>query len=396
MNIFEGLLPQEAITEGESFRGGFGKSFYTTETNFHGYISSFQEKLVEEGISFSDDDFESIQMSAALIDALARTRITKTSGLNVLEHNQHAFNIFYRTSGSEEWKLQFANSVYLANFGANLSEKLETPASKLMSEVYTPETIEGFTNESGYTSKFIEMDKLPVNDDGDKPAFFWYKKQFNHPHGGQIEVRIGMNGTGLSEEQRMMLTNIYNFTDTVRSEYIDLVHYAQPSSDALIVRLKGQISSIFEHNSAKDNTLAIELSWLLMFLEMANDIIKNSPFPLTIVDKQGSIKRVSPAYAAMVGYTVDEIIKPGFFNKIYPGIEGDLVRESIEFYTKNGYYPEDASFIVNRGKEFYGLEKQNNLPSLGSLELIPSPYTFDGGTIRLNTARPHESIAHLL
>lgn len=335
-------------------------------------------------------------MSAALIDALARTRITKTSGLNVLEHNQHAFNIFYRTSGSEEWKLQFANSVYLANFGANLSEKLETPASKLMSEVYTPETIEGFTNESGYTSKFIEMDKLPVNDDGDKPAFFWYKKQFNHPHGGQIEVRIGMNGTGLSEEQRMMLTNIYNFTDTVRSEYIDLVHYAQPSSDALIVRLKGQISSIFEHNSAKDNTLAIELSWLLMFLEMANDIIKNSPFPLTIVDKQGSIKRVSPAYAAMVGYTVDEIIKPGFFNKIYPGIEGDLVRESIEFYTKNGYYPEDASFIVNRGKEFYGLEKQNNLPSLGSLELIPSPYTFDGGTIRLNTARPHESIAHLL
>jgi len=396
MNISEGLLPQEAITNGEIFRGRLGKNLYTTETNFHDYISSFQVKLVEEGIDFSDDDFHSVQMSAALIDALARTRINSTSDLKVLEHGQHAFNIFYKAPDSKEWKLQFANSVYLENFGANLSDKIGTPATELMKEPYTTETIEKFTNEPGYTSKFIKMDRLPANDEGDKPAYFWYKKSFNHPNGGQIEVRIGMDGTGLSEEQRTTLTNIYKFTDKVRSEYIDIVHYAQPSSDSLIVRLKGQISSILEHNSGTENTLATELSWLLMFLEMANDIIKNSPFPLTIVDKEGTIKRISPAYAAMVGYTVDEIIKPNFFNKIYPGIEGDLVRKSIEFYAKNGHYPEDASFIVSRGKEFYGLEKQNNLPSLGSLELNPSPYTFAEGTIRLNTVRPHESITHLL
>ena len=61
MNISEGLLPQEAITNGEIFRGRLGKNLYTTETNFHDYISSFQVKLVEEGIDFSDDDFHSVQ-----------------------------------------------------------------------------------------------------------------------------------------------------------------------------------------------------------------------------------------------------------------------------------------------------------------------------------------------
>jgi len=37
-----------------------------------------------------------------------------------------------------------------------------------------------------------------------------------------------------------------------------------------------------------------------MLLEIANDIVKNSPFPLTIVDKEGRVKQVGPAYVAAV------------------------------------------------------------------------------------------------
>lgn len=221
-----------------------------------------------------------------------------------------------------------------------------------MQEIYSTETINAFTKESGYTSKFIEMDKLLPDDNGDKPAYYWYKKQFHHPNGGKIEIRVGMDGTGLSDEQKEILTKMYDFIDMVRAEYPELVYHSEYPSQNLILRLRNQISAILKNNLPTEEHVANELSWILLFLEIAQDITKNSPLPFTIIDDKDVIKTISPAYAAMVGYTINDILKPGFLGKIYPGIEGDVLNESMKFYKEHGYFLEGVSLTVIRGEDF--------------------------------------------
>lgn len=266
-----------------------------------------------------------------------------------------------------------------------------------MQDLYTPETIESFTtaakaSQGGYTAQFIEMDKVTSNEHDEKPAFFWYRKEFNHPDGGKIQVRIGMNGTGLSQDQKDELSDAYKLADILRRENLDEVYYSKYPHALLIDRIKEQLSFILESNTDEEKKFIVPLGWMQMVLEIADDIVKNSPFPLTIVDGAGVIEQISPAYSAMIGYTVKDILNPGFFDKIYPGVEGKMVRESIAFYVKNGYYPESASFLVSRGNTFSHIAEHNGFRPLKTLELIPFPYPFASGTVRLNTARPLESI----
>lgn len=269
------------------------------------------------------------------------------------------FNVFYKASDSDTWKLQFANSSYLEKVGANLSDMVQTSESDLMQTLYTKETIEKFSAaknpQGGYRAQYVEMDKITVNENENKPAFFWYRKEFDHPDGGKLQVRIGMNGTELLPEHRLDLTDAYTLADILRTEDMNLVHYSSPSYQLLIIRIKNQLSSILEHD-AEQNSLVLPLGWIKMILEIADDIVKNGPFPLTIINEKGVIEHISPAYAAMIGYTVSDILDSGFFDRIYPGVEGAIVKQSIAFYQKNGHYPEDISFLVSRGKKFRELE----------------------------------------
>ncbi len=226
-----------------------------------------------------------------------------------------------------------------------------------MQKPYKAETIEQFSalarnSQGGYTAEFIEMDNVPVDSTGAAPAFFWYRKEFNHPDGGKIQVRIGMNGTGLLEKQRIELIELYKLANVLREEYMEYVHYSRPSYEALAIEIKDRLLSILDSGVEPKNDATIALGWMQMVLEIADDIIKNSPLPLTIVNEGGAIEHVSSAYATMVGYTVKDILKPGFFDRIYPGIEGAMVRQSIKYYKKNGHYSEGASFVVSRGKTF--------------------------------------------
>ncbi len=236
------------------------------------------------------------------------------------------------------------------------------------------------------------MDNIPVDSTDAIPAFFWYRKEFNHPDGGKIQVRIGMNGTGLLEKQKIELTELYKLANVLREEHMEHVHYSRPSYEALVTEIKDRLSCILGVDTESKKETTMTLGWMQMVLEIADDIIKNSPLPLTIVDRDGVIEHVSPAYAAIVGYTVNDILKPGFFDRIYPGIEGSMVKQSIQFYKENGHYPKGASFVVSRGKTFRPLEERKGIHTAKSIELIPSPYLFDEGTVRLNTARPLEPI----
>lgn len=408
MAISQKFLPSEVIVGGKSFYNHNGKELEATETRLNEYMQWFQLKLQQQGISFTSEELRSIQTASTLIDALAKTRFKRVyadnPSISVLESGHHVFNVFYKAVDSDIWTLQFANSSYMEKIGANLPDKLWMSMTNLMEEIYKPETIEGFTaaarNPKGwYTAQFIEMDKVVVHDEEDIPAFFWYRKEFNHPDGGKIQIRIGMNGTGLSLEQRTELADAYKLADILRTQDIDLVHYSNPSYESLINRIKNELEVVLGDERGNKKQLILPLDWMRMILQIADDIVKNSPFPFTIVDENNIIEQVSPAYAAMVGYRVRDILEPGFFDKIYPGIEGNLVKQSIAKYVEQGYYPEDASFIVSRGSAFRSLEEQHHLHSLKSLELIPSPFPvkkmIDGmvvneGTVRLNTARPLE------
>lgn len=82
-----GLLPMEAIVGEQLFLDHSGKELKATQTDFIGYVEKIQEELITQGESFSDDDFLSIQMAAALIDALAKTQLymPEDANLPVLE-----------------------------------------------------------------------------------------------------------------------------------------------------------------------------------------------------------------------------------------------------------------------------------------------------------------------
>lgn len=74
------------------------------------------------------------------------------------------------------------------------------------------------------------MDKIP----GGK-SFVWYKKEFDYLDGGKIQVRVGMNTTGLSDEQKKILVHFYKLTDTLRSrEYLGIAYHSDYSSNELI------------------------------------------------------------------------------------------------------------------------------------------------------------------
>lgn len=151
-----------------------------------------------------------------------------------------------------------------------------------------------------------------------KPAFFWYRKEFDHPDGGKIQVRIGMNGTELSPEQKIGLSDSYKLADILRTDDIEQVSYSTIPHALLIERINSEIKNILTKNIHNTAILLPLLKWSRMILDIKDDIVKNSPFPLTIVDNHGKIQDVSTAYSVITGYRVGEILKPGFFNKIYP------------------------------------------------------------------------------
>jgi len=74
------------------------------------------------------------------------------------------------------------------------------------------------------------MDKIPGGE-----SFVWYKKEFDYLDGGKIQVRVGMNTTGLSNEQKKILVHFYKLTDILRSkDYLGITYYSDYSSDKLI------------------------------------------------------------------------------------------------------------------------------------------------------------------
>lgn len=348
MNLSQKFLPQEALVNEQSFYSRNNTEIDAIETDLYTYMQSLQAYLVGSGFLLSDQEFRSIQTATALIDALTKVRPEQFER-ELAESHHHAFNVFYKPKDSNDWKLQFANATYLNNIGAGLSQKIQSSEFDLMQHLYLPETIERFNiaannPQGGYTAQYVEMDKVTVDEDNkeDKPAFFWYRKEFNHPDGGKIQIRIGMNGTGFVPEQKREIMGLYTVADALRTKWLNYAHYSNPSYEAFIARIKADVMSIIKGDAEKDDTLLMSLAWLQMILEIADDIVKNSPFPLVIVDGKGAIEHISPAYATMVGYTVNDILNEGFFDKIYPpkSIERTVVNDNLAIYAKEGRYNE--------------------------------------------------------
>lgn len=201
-----------------------------------------------------------------------------------------------------------------------------------------------------------------------------------------------MNATGLSQEQKTELSDAYRLADILRQERLAEVYYSKFPHMFLIDRIRERLSSLLQDEKEEEQRFVVPLGWIRMILEIAEDIVKNSPFPLTVVDNTGVIEQISPTYSAMVGYRVKDILNPGFFDRIYPGTERKLVDKSIDIYLKNGSYPDDVSFAVSRGNAFTHMAEQHKLRFPKSLELIPFPYPFATGTVRLNSGRPFEAI----
>jgi hypothetical protein len=387
MSINQYFVPEEATkTTGHIYSNRSGSPIDVIETSLYEYMQKAQAYLVSQGFVFTDDEFRSIQTSSVLFDALTKTQYEWDSNFFPKIAAWHAvFNVFYKEPGSDTFTLQFANTAYLDKVGKDLSEIVNVSENDLMSLIYRPQTIASFQQaaKKWYTAQFIEMDNIHLTKDEDVPAFFWFRKEYQCPHNRwTLQVRIGMNGTGLTVAQKEKLTDLYKLTDFLRTHFMNQVSYSNPSPDALIDRIHARLLSVL------NDDLTTSLSLMHMSLTLAKEIVINSPLPLTIINKQGAIECISPAYAATVGYTVKRILEPNFFDRIYPGIEGRLVKESIAAYQKNWFYPEASSFSLTRGNMFHKIEAKESIAPMTWLQFIPNLYTFDDGVVRANTVLP--------
>lgn len=109
-----------------------------------------------------------------------------------------------------------------------------------------------------------------------------------------------MNGTGLSSEQQEELAKAYELTDKLRDRDLSSVYYSKHPSSLLMSRTQQKIDALLVSGTEEEKKLVTPLGWMNMVLSIADDIVKNSPFPLTIVGTQGTIEQISPAYAAIV------------------------------------------------------------------------------------------------
>lgn len=168
-----------------------------------------------------------------------------------------------------------------------------------MHKLYTPATIADFKMVQEYTARYITMDKIPG-----APTYVWHKQQFTGSDGQTSEIRIGMNTSGLSPAQKNLLDQFYQLTDKLRTpDFIDISYYDNPSSELLLEKIKDKTYRLLNTT----DPLKQQFHWLEMLLNMASEIIRNSPLPITIADQDGNIRNISPAYAAGTGYTIAQI-----------------------------------------------------------------------------------------
>lgn len=395
MSFSQRFLPADTLVDTGHSCIHNENSLDVIETRLNEYMNEFLPSLASQGFPLSVEETHSLKTASALIDALAKTRFDESDpDFPVLDPHHHAFNVFYQAPESQEWNLQFANSAYLAVLGKNLSDITQATETDLMPRLYTPRTMEKYNavarySEDGYRAQFIEMDNADLGEGEDTPAFFWYRKEFDHPNGGKIQVRIGMNGTGLSPEQQAELTRTYELTDMLRDQDLSSVYHSKYPCDLLMSRTQEKIDAILENGTDKERKLLMPLKWMNMVLAIADDIVKNSPFPLTIVGKQGAIEQISPAYAVMVGHTVDKILMPGFLWDIYRNMDKKILDQSEAYLAKNGRYPTGVLYEVFRGDDFCQVEEEMGIVMPRHTEIIPSPYlATDGCIVRLNSAVP--------
>lgn len=245
-----------------------------------------------------------------------------------------------------------------------------------MKEIYTPWTIDQFNiaaqNHSGwYNAQYIKMDN---NEKGIQPAYFWYRKAFPDMNGGFFEIRIGMNGTNLSEDQQSKLIKIYNLSEKLRETNNPILESPYISYSDSISRIRGEISTICNNTVHERSIAATSLHWMEAILRIANDIVRNSPIPLTMFNGKWELEKISVAYTTTVGYKVNEIIKPDFLKNL-------IMEHREEPFT------EEDPFKLIRGDHFVSEEGENKIP--WTIELIPSFYKApDKSFVRINTAKP--------
>ena len=85
-----------------------------------------------------------------------------------------------------------------------------------------------------------------------------------------------------------------------------------------------------------------------MVLEISADIVEKSPLPLTIIDEKGVTQQVSPTYAVMTGHEASNIIQPGFFRKVYLGLDEEILQRNLDYFTKHGRYPPETILTLTR------------------------------------------------
>jgi hypothetical protein len=131
-----------------------------------------------------------------------------------------------------------------------------------------------------------------------------------------------MNGTGFSTKQRTGLVDLYKLADKIREYKPGLVHYTKFRYEELVYRMKDRIVSIISDNTTDEDDVDFNtLTWVCMVLEIYDDIIKNSPLPITVIGNDREVQEISTAYAIIVGHKVETILNPDFVKVLYPGIE---------------------------------------------------------------------------
>ncbi|MDD2892091.1 MAG: hypothetical protein PHQ95_03940 [Candidatus Gracilibacteria bacterium] len=320
---------------------------YTScETKLYEFMSRLDQKIMAGGMDLGEEITSSIKTMASLFDACTAIPYFSREESEIIEEGYPAFVVYHKERGANNFLLSFANAAYLKESNIKrLSDIRGLSEPEIMNKIYTPDSIDDFRRaarnaDKGYNAKLINIDRL---NDGKKRAYFWYLKEFAHPDGSTIQIRIGMNVSSLSKEQREELKHIYNTTKELHDQEIVKKFISPVSYENVIGEVQRKIDILLRSTSINRTSLVPILKWVKMLFEIANGIMK-SPVPFVIVNDDKKVEQMNLPYSIIGGGLTHEssferiMMNPGLasihrrFGEIIPVCHPIPTGGYIQFY----------------------------------------------------------------
>ncbi|NDK19626.1 hypothetical protein GW819_02180 [Candidatus Gracilibacteria bacterium] len=310
------------FTEDREFYDFYNKNlvkYRSCETHLYDFMSRLDQKIMAGGIDLSPEVMNSMKTMASLFDACTAIPYLSREESEIIGEGYPAFVVYHKEKNTNDFLLAFANAAYLKESRiGSLSDIRGLPEPSIMNKIYTSNNVYDFRKAArnmngGYNAKFIEMDRM---DNGQKKAYFWYLREFTHPDGSTIQIRIGMNVSSLSEEQRDELKEVYNATEEMNKQKIAKKHLSPVSYENITGEIQRKIDLILRSTNPNKTTMVPSLRWIKMLFEIANGIM-NSSVPLVTIDDRNKVEQMNLSYSIIGGGLTCEssferiMMKPG-------------------------------------------------------------------------------------